>query len=272
MTTPGTKPARLRRPAHRRSAIGGSSTVGPQGKSVGFRAMGILASIWLAVILAGSIYVWLAANARPRYSIDPASLSLTAADVGPQFDIVHDSPAGPTQRAISPPPYQSDFVGGHLRVFMTQAALTDLGAAQIADWERAHGFTPTDPPTILGPFVADHSGIFEIDDVQRSYQTADAAHLDYACCTYNREEIFHQYHTIPVQLGAEADAFTGLNEIANAGDADLELQFTIHWRHGPIVSVVSIAGSHDITFDQALHLALIDDQRITQALQSQPGK
>jgi len=37
----------------------------------------------------------------------------------------------------------------------------------------------TDPPSIFGPFVADHGEIFEMYDAMLSYATADAARQDY---------------------------------------------------------------------------------------------
>jgi hypothetical protein len=234
---------------------------------------GIALSVIVAALLASLINARLHAPPEPVYSIDPRPLALTLTDVGSQFALLGDSGLGPTQRTAAPLPYQQLFVGGTLHFFMSKTVLSPQGTKEIADWERANtNFKPTDPPTILGSFVADHTGIFEINDAEQSYHTTASARQDFHCCHYARENNFDDYHTIPVQLGDEADAFTGyLIDAQNVADDYLQREYAIHWRHGPIVSSISILGAHDITFAQVLQLAQIVDQRIAHALKS-PAK
>lgn len=228
----------------------------------------------LCILVAAVIGIATRPAPAPTYAIDPSQLALTAADVGSDFALLTDSGGlPPAQRTVRPLQYQQQYLRGRQRSFMAQSALSAAGMAEIGDWERQHGFEPTDPPTILGPFVTDHSGIFEIDSAVRSYRTVDAARQEYHCCNYNRESIFHNYQTLSVRLGDEADAFAGvLIELSGVDDAYLTQEYSIEWRHGPIDSSVSIRGAHDITLDQVYRLAQIVDQRITTTLRRHANK
>ncbi|MBF6591669.1 MAG: hypothetical protein IVW57_14245, partial [Ktedonobacterales bacterium] len=142
------------------------------------------------------------------------------------------------------------------------------GEAEIDNWQLANGYQPTHPPTIFGPFVADHTGAFEITSAEQSYHTTDSAKADYHCCTFNIADNFAGFRTLPIQLGDEATAWTGIrNSPTDPGEDYEELTFNISWRHGPVISTVWLFGAHNITFDQAVAFARLVDQRITQALQ-----
>lgn len=160
---------------------------------------GITASLAVAVVIAALVRPWLL---PPTFSVSPDQLELSQADVGPQFALLRAAHAGPSnQHALNPPRYFQDFRGGRYRFFIARSALSPEGRSEIDSWLQAHGFDPTqvqvdpDVPLIVGSFVEDHSGIFEINDVELSYSTTDSAHLDYLCCDYGRAETFHDYQT-----------------------------------------------------------------------------
>lgn len=216
----------------------------------------------------------------PQYHIDAGQLGLTQADVGSQFTKVAESGASPAQQTISPLPYQQQLVSGRLREFMANRVLSAQGRQQIGAWESQYGFQPTNPPLIMGPFVAEHSGIFDVYSVVLSFRTEDAARQEYHCCHYVDEDLnFDDYHTVPIHLGDEADGWTGIRKsLKVAGStatqmptdpAYQERTYAIHWRHGPIVTNVAVWGAHDVTLDDALHIAEKVDAHITQALQTQ---
>lgn len=230
-------------------------------------ALGITASVLIAGVIAAVVHQLLPPGAS-TYALDADRLALAPADVGSQFTLVVDANAKPTQMTLRPLPYQQQLFEGRLHYFLVNSALSPQGRAEIASWEQPRGFTPTDPPAIFGPFVTEHTGIFEVTSVELSYRTADAAHKDYTCCTFNFANNYAGYHTIPVQLGEEANAWGGIRDSPTNPPREYEEQvFYIHWRHGPIVSTCWIDGAHDITFDQAVELAHIVDQRIAAALQ-----
>lgn len=243
-------------------------------------ATALAVSTVMAVILAALIHMWTAqaglatapiaspTSTVTRYALDPTALLLTAADVDPDFSIVIDEALGPTQRTAYPLPYQKELVGGRLRDIMITAALSPQSRAEIGNWQQARGFTPTNPPSIFGPFVAEHRGIFEMYDAVLSYQTTDAARQDYHCCTYpNLDENYADYTTLPAQLGEEADAWSGIRISPTNPPAEYEEQvYHIHWRRGPVVMTLWVLGSHDITFSDALRWANLIDQRIVQNL------
>jgi hypothetical protein len=215
----------------------------------------------------------------PQYHIDAEELLLTSADVGPLFTQAGEGSVGPTQSTVSPLPYQQQMIAGRLREFMANSVLSPQGRQQIGDWESKYGFQPTSPPTIMGPFVAEHNGIFDVISVVRSFQTVDAAGQEYHCCHYvDRDLNFDDYHTVPVHLGDESDGWTGISKSltivgSNApkmptDPAYQERGYDIHWRHGPIVTTVAVWGAHDVTLAEAMHIAEKVDAHITQALQT----
>lgn len=229
-------------------------------------ALGVTASVLIAVVIAAVVHQMLPEGA-PTYALDADRLALAPADMGSQFTLVGDANAGPTQMTLRPLPYQQQLFEGRLHYFVVSSALSSEGQAEIASWQQPRGFTPTNPPTIFGPFVDEHTGIFEITSVELSYRTADAAHQDYRCCTFDFADNYAGYHTIPIQLGDEANAWGGIRDSPTNPPEEYEEQvFYIRWRHGPIVSTLWIEGAHDITFDQAVELAHVVDQRIAAAL------
>jgi hypothetical protein len=241
--------------------------------------VGVGISVLVALGIAGLVHIL---DARPgavtesTYAIDPTSLALTTADIGSSFPLVTEGPIGPTQHAsaIYPVPYQQYFLGGWVRVFMVQSSLVPPGRTELETYERAHGFAPTDPPTIFGPFVADHQGLFEVSDAELSYQVASAAHSDYLISRPGKDTIgnyrfnYDNWQTYPIQLGDEADAWGGIRRSpTNPPQAYEEQTFRVRWRHGPIVSTLFTHGAHDLTLDTALRLAHIVDARIASAIQ-----
>ena len=249
-------------------------------KSSKRRLRGILSGVALSVLVAFGLALLLHnLLVAPQYNIDAEQLLLTQADLGSQFTQMGEGNVGPTQHTVSPLPYQRQMIAGRLREFMANSVLSARGQQEIGDWERKYGLQLTNPPTIAGPFVADHTGVLEIDSVVRSFQTEAAARQEYHCCHYvDRDLNFDDYHTVPVHLGDEADGWTGIRKsITVVGSsappmptnpAYQERGFAIHWRHGPIVTAVAVWGAHDVTLDDALHIAAKVDAHITQALQT----
>jgi hypothetical protein len=242
--------------------------------------LGVGISVLLAVGIAGLAHVLIppsgsaphGTTTEPSYRIDPASLALTKTDVDASFPLVNEGPLGPSQLSAFPLPYQRQFTGGWARNFMVQAALVPPGRTEIETYEQAHGYLPTDPPTIFGPFVADHQGLFEVSDFELTYRVASAAHPDYLCCdggsTVNYTANYDNWRTYPIQLGDKANAWGGIRRSPTHPPQDYEEQtFRIRWRHGPVVSTIFIHGAHDLTLDPAIHLAQIVDTRIASALQ-----
>jgi hypothetical protein len=178
-------------------------------------ALGFGISVLVAIAIASFVHIlWSSPSTAvaPGYSIDPAYVALTAADVGPTFPLVNEGPLGPSQHTPPgfPLPYQQQFVGGWDRNFIVQNALVPPGGTEIETYEQAHGFSPTNPPTIFGPFVADHHGLFEVTDTEISYHTASAAHPDYLVSyptgdeTTAYETNYVNWRMYPIQLGEEA--------------------------------------------------------------------
>lgn len=214
--------------------------------------------------------------AEHAYSIDPALVTLTTADAGPQFPLVTQGGIGPTQRSYKPLPYQQQYVGGWVRYFMLESALKPPGRTEIDTYSKSLGIEPSDPPTIFGPFVTEHSGLFEIIDTEQSYHYASAAHIDYLCCddgsTENYTRNYDNWQTYPIHIGDETFAWGGIRrtQTARQGFVDQEYSeqsFTIRWRRGPVVSTLFIRGAHDLTLDTGISFARLIDQRIVSALQ-----
>lgn len=234
---------------------------------------GVTLSVLVAVGLALLIHNWLAV---PLYRIDANQLLLTQTDVGPQFMQTEEGNVGPTQHSVAPLPYQQQMLAGKVREFMANSVLSAQGQQEIGDWESRYGFPPTNPPTIMGPFVADHSGAFNIISVVRSFQTEDSARQEYHCCHYVDQELnFDDFHTVSVHLGDEADGWTGIRKsVSGPGispnmPTDTNYQergYSIHWRHGPIVTNVAVWGAHDLALTDALDIAKRVDSHIVQAL------
>jgi hypothetical protein len=131
----------------------------------------------------------------------------------------------------------------------------------------------------MGPFVAEHTGVFDISSRALSFQTEDAARQEYHCCHYEDRDLnFDDYRTFPVHLGDEGDGWTGISKSITAVGSSVpqmptnpayqERTWVIHWRHGPVVAQITIWGAHDTIRDDALRFAEIVDARITQALQT----
>jgi hypothetical protein len=242
-------------------------------------ALSVAVAVLVAVGIAGLVHVlWPPASTAtaPTYSIDPTSVSLTTSDVGPTFRLVNDGALGPTQRTAPghPLPYQEQFMGGWARNYMVETALVPPGSTELDTYEQAHGFPPTNPPTIFGPFVADHQGLFEVSDLEVSYHVASAAHLDFLVSYPSSSEIanykanYDNWQTYPIQLGDEADAWGGIRDSPTGPPHAFEEQvFVVRWRHGPVVSTIFLRGAHDLTLDTALHFAHIVDARIASAMQ-----
>jgi hypothetical protein len=248
-------------------------TAQPLGTKGSRVVIGVAISALVAIGIAVLVHVVLFPP-EPKYSIDASSVALTASDVGSGLTLVSDGDAGPSQRPREPLPYQQQFHSGTDRYFMTQSALVAPGKTEIETYQQAHGFPPTIVPTIFGPFVADHQGLFEVDDQELSYHTASSAHPDYMCCDNGGTDIsnftanYDNWRTYPVHLGDEGNAGGGIRHSFTNPPQEYEEQvFRIRWRHGPIVSTLFLRGAHDLTFDAGMRLAQIVDARISSALQ-----
>lgn len=239
-------------------------------------ALGVTLAVLVAAVLAFAVQRF---RAEPTYALDPSTLLLSQADVGSQFVLLNTGGVGPAQQTVQPLPYQQQYIGGLVRTFYGVQVLDPATVKVLEDWSQQYGVPITDPPQVMGPFVSEHHGIFQIYSVVRSFQTVDAAWHEYHCCNYvGRADSFDDYHalSVPTHLGDESSAWTGIKKrLQGPGispsmpttDAYQERTYSVYWRHGPIVSIIAIWGSHDIALAQALQLAQIVDQHIGQALQ-----
>lgn len=237
-------------------------------------------SLLVAVAIAGLVHVLVppsgaaqqSAPMEPTYSIDPAAVALTTTDVGTTFSLVNEGGLGPSQRSAPghPAPYQQQFFGGWARNYMIQSALVPPGRTELTNYAVQIGIYPSDPPTIMGPFVIEHHGLFEVSDFEESYHQAGAAHPDYLCCdagsTANYTANYDNWRPYPIHLGDEANAWGGIRRTPANRDDYEEQTFRIRWRHGPIVSTIFTRGAHDLTLDSALGFAHIVDARIASAM------
>lgn len=256
--------------------------------------LGVGVSLLLAVVIAALAHVFAGPPSSPTsvptsnaqtaytvnpaehaYSIDPARVALTTADAGPHFPLVTQGGIGPTQPSFRPLPYQQQYVSGWLRYFMIESALKPPGRTEIDNYSTSLGLTPSDPPTIFGPFVAEHSGLFEITDTEQSYHFASAAHIDYLCCdggsTDNYTRNYVNWQTYPIHIGDETFAWGGIQRMPPDRQGVeyqdyWEQSFTIRWRRGPVVSTLFIRGAHDLTLDPGISFARLIDQRIASTL------
>lgn len=182
------------------------------------------------------------------HQLSSATLTLQVGEVS-GYRLLVNTVAGPTQRTPHPLPYQQQFLNGNLRYYMADTVLTQKSLSEIESWAKLHNVPVTNPPTIVGPYVLDHSGVFAITSEGLLYADTKSAIADFHCCTYvDRQASFAQYHEIPVHLGDEATAFGGILD-SPAHDPHYEVQlYAIRWRQGTVVSVVSIIGAHDVVF------------------------
>lgn len=225
---------------------------------------------WLVVALAALVtIVWVVVSANgpvaPSPALQPSALTLQQGEVGSGYRLMVNGPTGPTQRALKPPPYQNQFEGGSLKYYVSTNVLEPASLDEIDTWASAHGVPVTSPPTIVGPYVVDHHGVFAITSVALVYADVQSAIADFHCCTYlDREASFANYQVLTVHIGDEATAFGGITQTP-AHDPQYEVQiYAIRWRHGSVVFNMSILGSHDISLQDALRLAQIQDGNVTQ--------
>lgn len=200
----------------------------------------------------------------PSHAIQPSALTLQQSEVGQGYRLMVDGSAGPTQRALIPPAYQKQFEGGNLKYYVSANVFEKSSLAEINTWASAHGVPVTSPPTIVGPYVNDHHGVFTITSQSLLYADEKSAIADFHCCTYvDRQASFANYHELAVHIGDEATAFGGVLD-SPAHDPQYEVQlYAIRWRHGNVVCSVSITGSHDIGFQDVVRLAQMQDSNVT---------
>jgi hypothetical protein len=241
-------------------------------------AVGVGLAVLVALTIAVLVHVLSAPSGtapEPTYAIDPKSLMLTTADIGASFSLVVQGSLGPSQHTAPgyPVPYQRYFLGGWGNYCMSDIALDPPGRTELDHYSQQLGIPPSDPPTVFGPFVAEHQGLFDVSDDELSYQLASAAHPDYLIshpgpdANGNYLANYDHWQTYPIQLGDEADAWGGIQDTPAKRDDYEEQVFRVRWRHGPIVSTIFVRGAHDLTLDTALHLAHIVDARIASAIQ-----
>jgi len=197
------------------------------------------------------------------HQVSSATLTLQVGEVS-GYRLLVNTVAGPTQRTPYSLPYQKQFLDGNLRYYMSDAILTKSSLSEIESWAKLHHVPITNPPTIVGPYVLDHSGVFAITSESLLYADAKSASADFHCCTYvDRQASFAHYQEIPAHLGDEATAFGGILD-SPAHDPHYEVQlYAIRWRQGSVVSMVSIIGAHDVVFQDVLRLAKIQASNIT---------
>lgn len=203
------------------------------------------------------------ALASPQ-EIQPTALTLQQSDVGQGYRLMVNVPARPTQKGLYPLPYQKQFVGGNMKYYVSVNVFTPTSLNEINSWATSHQVPVTNPPTIVGPYVIDHHGVFTVTSRVLLYSDVNSAIAEFHCCTYaNNLANFSNYREISVHIGDEATASGGILDTP-AHDPKYEMQlYAIRWRHGSVVCFVSVAGSHDVVFQDVLRLAQLQDSNIT---------
>jgi hypothetical protein len=238
---------------------------------VRWKLFAALAVVLLVAVVGGSA---LGSNARPAPIPVPAGVALQAGDL-PGFtaeDSLRPEPASapvvplhPDQDCFhgfsidyTPPPQRCAFSG-----FIVDTALMGAGRAEIDASARADG-VPTDTDglpeiPIHGPFVATHSGIFEIYDDIAVFADETTAEQQFAQLAYPRAGQLVGYRELPSSLGDDRLMYTGG---FGPDPASSETQIVTIWRRGNAVATLSTLGAADISAAEHAALAGIIDQRL----------
>ncbi len=207
---------------------------------------------------------------------DPHGVALTLDDL-PGF-VVTPSTA-PVARAVTdacppsfsipdprttPLPERCDFTG-----FLTASAIDGAGREQLDAYTRETGNTPNPllPLPIAGPFVATHSGIFEVYDWVVVLPSSVDAQDEFARMAHSRADQLSDYRELPSSLGDERRVYRGVF----GPPATYETQIVTFWRRGDVVAMLNTMGAADISEDQHTDLVRIVDARM-QAIAQQIGR
>lgn len=204
---------------------------------------------------------------------DPHGLALTAGDL-PGFEptpsmrpvspaLSDACPSGPHIYDGTPPvPKRCDFTS-----FLVDSAISGPGREQIDAYTRQGGNTvnPASPMLpIAGPFVASHSGIFEIYDDVMVLPSDAAAHDEFVTESYSRQEQDTDYRELPASVGDERKMYRG---VFGPSATTYQTQIVTFWRRGNVVAMLNTMGAADVSEAEHARLVQLIDARITALLQ-----
>jgi hypothetical protein len=199
---------------------------------------------------------------------DPRGLALAAGDLpgfGPTPGMrpaaagLDDAcPGGPHISDGTPPvPSRCEFTS-----FLADSAASGPGRAQI-DATTRQGGNAVDPAApmlpIAGPFVATHSGIFEIYDYVMILPSDAAAHDEFVVEARSRQAQDTDYRELAGSAGDERMMYRG---VLGPAATTYETQIVTFWRRGNVVAMVNTMGAADVSEAEHVRLAGLIDARI----------
>jgi hypothetical protein len=147
-------------------------------------------------------------------------------------------------------------------------AISGPGRAQIDAFARSQGYPvdfrgmPLLP--IQGPFVASHSGTFEVYDDVELFANEATAKRQFTQQAYPRTNQLVGYRELTSSLGDARLSYMGG---FGPDPASSETQIVSIWRRGNAVATLSTLGASDMSLSEHARLAAIIDRRL-QALQA----
>jgi hypothetical protein len=170
-------------------------------------------------------------------------------------------PSGPHIYDGTPPvPKRCEFTS-----FLVDSAISGSGREQIDAYTREGGNTVNPAAPMLpigGPFVASHSGIFEIYDYVMVLPSDAAAHDEFVIESHSRQDQDTDYRELAASFGDERKMYRG---VLGPSAATYETQIVTFWRRGNVVAMLNTMGAADLSEAEHARLVSLVDARIDAA-------
>jgi hypothetical protein len=170
-------------------------------------------------------------------------------------------PSGPHIYDGTPPvPKRCEFTS-----FLVDSAISGPGREQIDAYTREGGNTLNSASPILpivGPFVAAHSGIFEIYDYVMVLPSDAAAHDEFVIESHSRQDQDTDYRELTASVGDERKMY---RDVLGPSAATHETQIVTFWRRGNVIAMVNTMGAADLSEAQHARLVSLVDARMEAA-------
>jgi hypothetical protein len=170
-------------------------------------------------------------------------------------------PSGPQIYDGTPPvPKRCEFTS-----YLVVSATSGSGREQIDAYTREGGNTvnPSAPMLpIEGPFVASHSGIFEIYDDVMVLPSDAAAHEEFVVESHSRQGQDTDYRELLASAGDERKMYRG---VLGPSAATYQTQVVTVWRRGNVVAMLNTMGAADLSETEHARLVSLIDARIEAA-------